>query len=72
MAKTKHSKCTSLDGLISTSEAAKRYGYTQDHLGHLLRKGTLIGCIMGRDWFINEASLEKYVESDPRPGRSAC
>jgi excisionase family DNA binding protein len=58
-----------LIGLISTAEAAARFGYTQDHLGLLLRKRTISGKKIGRDWFIDENSLKQYVESNPKPGR---
>lgn len=54
---------------ITTKQAAARSGYSADHIGLLLRRGMLAGKKMGRDWFVYEQSLDRYVKSNPKPGR---
>jgi len=54
---------------LTTAEAAKITGYTQDHIGLLRRRAKLAGEKRGRDWFISTESLEAYVKSEPKAGR---
>jgi hypothetical protein len=54
---------------LTTIEAAKLSGYTADHITLLLRRKVLIGQKKGRDWFVEEDSLKKYVAAGPKPGR---
>jgi excisionase family DNA binding protein len=54
---------------MTTKEAAKRTGYSADHLGLLLRTNIIGGKKIGRDWFIDESSLERYILTAPKPGR---
>jgi hypothetical protein len=56
--------------LLTTSQAAGFAGYTQDHVGLLLRRGLLSGIKTGRDWIVTAEDVLKYVETNPRPGRS--
>jgi hypothetical protein len=54
---------------LTTAEASGLTGYSQDHIGLMIRKGTLRGAKRGRDWFVDAGSLFTYVVSTPRPGR---
>jgi hypothetical protein len=57
--------------ILTTSEASELTGYTQDHIGLMLRRGLIIGEKRGRDWFIDAGSLFEYVKKNPRPGRKS-
>lgn len=46
----------------TTTEAAKRLGYTIQHVRLLIRQNRLQGVRMGRDWFITEDVLSKYAQ----------
>jgi hypothetical protein len=54
---------------VTTTEAAVWTGYTRDHLGLLLRRGSVTGQKFGRDWFVSAESLYEYIKNDPHPGR---
>lgn len=54
---------------LTTVEAASISDYSSDHICLLLRRGLLEGAKRGRDWFVNAESLERYVKSNPQPGR---
>ena len=51
--------------MIGTKEAAERLGVGQQRVRVLLRTNRIKAVRMGRDWFIDEADLGKFV---PRPG----
>ena len=57
--------------LLTTSEASEFTGYTQDHIGLMLRRGLIAGEKKGRDWFVDATSLYDYVKKNPRPGRKS-
>jgi excisionase family DNA binding protein len=57
---------------LTTAEAATITGYTQDHIGLLIRKKTLRANKRGRDWFLDARDLLDYVSSSPRPGRRSA
>lgn len=54
---------------LTTVEAGRLAGYTNDHIGLLIRKGHITAEKAGRDWFVEAASLLAYVEKKPRRGR---
>lgn len=56
---------------LTTSQAAQITGYTPDHLGLLIRRGSLKAEKVGRDWFIEPRSLYEYVKKKPKPGRKS-
>ena len=47
--------------LISSSEAAKRLGYTVQHVRRLIRNGSLTGSKLGRDWLVDESSVNQLL-----------
>ena len=53
---------------IPTPEAQKRTRLSKSYLAYLLRKGTLEGFRMGRDWFIYIDSLDSFLAQDHKPG----
>jgi excisionase family DNA binding protein len=53
---------------ITTSEAAERSGLSKNYLTQLLRKGTLEGFQMARDWLIYTDSLETFLAQPRKPG----
>jgi len=48
-------------GYISAVEAAKRYGFTNDYIARLCRKGKVEGTLLYRMRFVSEASLQAYL-----------
>lgn len=48
------------DKLISTSEAASILGITIQAVGGLLRRGTIEGQKIGRDWIVSKDSVLSY------------
>lgn len=46
---------------ISLKKAAEISGYTQDHLGYLIREKKLGGKKVGRNWFTTEKALNVYL-----------
>lgn len=53
---------------ITTPEAARRSGLTRIYLAHLLRRGTLEGFHLGRDWLVYTDSLEQFLATPRKPG----
>ncbi len=45
---------------ISSSDAAKRTGYSQDYIGQLARSGAVTAKKIGRKWFIEQNALEQH------------
>jgi excisionase family DNA binding protein len=45
---------------ISSGRAAKLVGYTKDYVGQLARLGKIKATRVGRNWYINEASINKH------------
>ena len=54
--------------LISLAEAAKLYGFSQDYLGNLARKGRLDAQKVGSMWVTTPASVEAYIQSRQERG----
>ncbi|HIP97078.1 MAG TPA: DNA-binding protein [Anaerolineae bacterium] len=54
--------------LISLAEAARRYGFSQDYLSKLARKGRLKAQKIGRNWVTTPADVEQYIRSRRRRG----
>ena len=48
------------DNLISSSEAASILGITIQAVGGLLRRGTIEGQKIGRDWVVSKKSVLSY------------
>jgi excisionase family DNA binding protein len=46
---------------ITTAEAARLAGYRPAHIRYLVKEGHIIGRKFGRDWMINQESLQSYV-----------
>ena len=64
-------KAAAKRGSLTSSEAALLTGYTRDHIGLLIRRGTVVAEKFGRDWRVNAKSLLAYVASSPRVGRKS-
>jgi len=56
---------------LTCSEAAQLTGYSRDHIGLLVRRGTVLGHKFGRDWVVDAKSLFAYVKGSPKPGRKS-
>lgn len=56
------------DQFLTTLEASELAGYSQDHIGLLLRRRLIWGQKKGRDWLVSYRSLLEYVQSNPKPG----
>jgi hypothetical protein len=53
---------------ITTSQAARRSGLSPVYLTQLLRKGTLEGFQLAREWFLYTDSLERFLATPRKPG----
>jgi hypothetical protein len=53
---------------ITTSQAAQRSNLTTAYLTYLLRKGTLEGFQLSREWFIYTDSLETFLATPRKSG----
>ncbi len=53
---------------LTTPQAAERSGLTRIYLAQLLRKGTLEGFQLSREWFVYSDSLEKFLATPRKPG----
>ncbi len=47
---------------LSSSDAAKRTGYSQDYIGQLARSGAVSAKKVGRKWFIEQSALEQHKQ----------
>ena len=54
--------------LITTPQAAEQSGLSKTYLTQLLRKGTLEGFQLGREWLIYTDSLERFLATPRKPG----
>jgi excisionase family DNA binding protein len=54
--------------LISLAEAAELYGFSQDYLGNLTRKGRLRAQKVGSMWVTTPADVEAYIQSRQEKG----
>jgi len=55
--------------LISLAEASEIYGFSQDYLSLLARKGRLKAVKIARNWLTTPADVEEYIRSRKRRGR---
>jgi excisionase family DNA binding protein len=55
---------------LTTSQAAERSGLSKNYLTQLLRKGTLEGFQLARDWLIYTDSFEKFEKFLATPRKS--
>jgi excisionase family DNA binding protein len=53
---------------LTTSQAAERSGLSKNYLTQLLRKGTLEGLQVARDWLIYTDSLERFLGKPRKSG----
>ncbi len=52
---------------LSAKRAAKENRYHSDYIGQLIRAGKILGQKVGRAWYVDAESLEKYLEAAPEP-----
>lgn len=50
------------NSLISSVEAGRQFGYTNDYVARLAREKKILGSRIGRQWFVDVQSFEKYVQ----------
>jgi len=57
-----------IDGVRFESSAsiAQRFNYTQDYVGKLARDGKVSASKVGRFWFLDVASFEKFIEDSEK------
>jgi excisionase family DNA binding protein len=53
---------------ITTTEAAEISGYHVKYVRRLVKEGRISGVKRGRDWWIDKASVEAYVDEMKRLG----
>ena len=53
---------------IPTPQAAQRSGLSRVYLTQLLRKGSLEGFQLAREWFVYTDSLEKFLATPRKSG----
>lgn len=51
------------NNLLSIKEVVGRTKYTRDYIAKLARDGLIVGVMVGRQWFIDEASLSRFSET---------
>lgn len=54
--------------LISLAEAAELYGFSQDYLGELARKGRMKAQKVGKFWVTTPQDVEKFIRSRKNRG----
>jgi excisionase family DNA binding protein len=57
-----------LRSYLTTPQAARRSGLSTTYLTKLLRKGSLEGFRLGRDWLIYTDSLDTFLAVPHKPG----
>lgn len=62
------SKEIEIDGVRFESSAsiAQRFNYTQDYVGKLARDGKVSASKVGRFWFVDVSSFEKFIEDSEK------
>src|ERR1039457_2982802 len=55
---------------ISTSRAAEIAGYSNDYVGQLCRAGKLDCWMIGRNWYVEEASILKHKNESLKPNQT--
>ncbi|MBA3822463.1 MAG: helix-turn-helix domain-containing protein [Ktedonobacterales bacterium] len=56
---------------VSTIVAAHRYHVTRSYVARLARAGAIVATKFGRDWLINESSLQAYLSAPQKRGPKA-
>ena len=56
---------------LTTTEAAARLGLSHETVRRYINRGLLRGYKRGRDWFILQSELERFMRTRRRPGRPA-
>lgn len=56
------------NNLISLSDAATIYGFTADHLRHLIHRNRLKAKKLGGVWLTTRADVEEYISSRKKRG----
>lgn len=54
--------------LISVTEASQLSGLSDGYIRKLLRRGTLEGVKIGRNWLTTEEAIRDYLQQERRPG----
>ena len=57
-----------VDGWIDTGTAARLSGYRRAYIRQLAKTGRIDARKIGRDWLVNQESLEDY-KAQVKPGR---
>ncbi len=60
-----------IDGVhfVKASDAAKRFGYTADYIGQLVRAGKISGQQIGRTWYVREDELTGHKQTKGRSNK---
>jgi hypothetical protein len=53
---------------VTTSQAVERSGLSREYLTSLLRKGSLEGFQLAREWLIYTDSLDQFLAKNRKPG----
>jgi excisionase family DNA binding protein len=53
---------------ITTAEAAELTGYHVKYVRRLIREGKVSGAKRGRDWWVDKASVEEYIDEMKKLG----
>jgi excisionase family DNA binding protein len=62
-------KSESFKNLITIQEACEYSNFSERHLRLLLEKGKIQGKKIGRDWITTREEIDKYLSTNPKPGR---
>src|SRR3989344_926647 len=49
---------------LSTRRAGKEHKYHSDYIGQLIRGGKVVGKKVGRSWYVEEESLNAYLNGE--------
>lgn len=62
------SKVLNINGAqyLPATEAGRHFGYTNDYVAKLAREKKILGTRVGRQWFVDPASLEHFIEEAKR------
>ena len=52
--------------LLTPADAARILNATEQHIGNLLRSRRLIGVKIGKEWRIDPADLQAYIERNKK------
>ncbi len=55
---------------ISSRRIARENGYTSDYIGQLIRGGKITGQKVGRAWYVDASSFDKYLGAEGAPIRA--